>query len=80
MLAIVLSFDVFPLRLLGCYGSTAEMPCLNEIAAASVVFDQHFGEDFSNPVSGRALAPGPRKWTSILPRPAASAVPLTLAK
>ena len=48
MLAVVLSFDRFPMRLLGCYGNTTlELPCLNHIAAESLVFDQHFGEDFS---------------------------------
>ena len=48
MLAVVLSFDQFPLRLLGCYGNPAvRTPCFDRIAAAGLVFDQHFGEDFS---------------------------------
>jgi arylsulfatase A-like enzyme len=70
MIAVVLSFDVFPLRLLGCYGSQAETVCLNEIAAASVVFDQHFGEDFSSLPQGHAWWTGcyhfPRKETGLL--------------
>ena len=73
MLAVVLSFDEFPLRLLGCYGNfSSEMPCLNRIAAGSVVFDQHFGEDFSQSPDGHAWWTGcyhfPRNGTSLVSR------------
>ncbi|MCA9069855.1 MAG: hypothetical protein KDA84_13070 [Planctomycetaceae bacterium] len=55
MLAVVLSFDRFPLGLLGCYGNASvETPCLDRIAASSVVFDQHFGEDFTPTPAGHA--------------------------
>lgn len=70
MLAVVLSFDQFPMRLLGCYGnSTIEMPCLNQIASESIVFDQHFGEDFSLKPEGHAWWSGcfhfPREETPL---------------
>lgn len=68
MLAVVLSFDRFPLGLLGCYGnSTVETPCFDRIAAASVVFDQHFGEDFSPTPAGHAWWSG----CAHFPRPGA---------
>ncbi len=55
MLAVVLSFDQFPLRLLGCYGDPAvRTPTFNRMAAAGFVFDQHFGEDFSRAPAGHA--------------------------
>ncbi len=71
MLALVLSFDQFPLRLLGCYGNpSAKTPCLNRIAAESVVFDQHFGEDFSPMPLGHAWWSGcyhfPRAESALL--------------
>ncbi len=77
MLAVVLSFDQFPLRLLGCYGNPiVETPCFNRIAAAGQVFDQHFGEDFSPQPAGhawwsgcyhfpRAGSPGPERMPSL---------------
>ncbi len=73
MLAVVLSFDQFPLRLLGCYGNSInEMSCLNEIAAESIVFDQHFGEDFSPAPEGHAWWTGcyhfPRQGSAVVSR------------
>jgi hypothetical protein len=46
------------------------MPCLNRIAAESMVFDQHFGEDFSAKPEGQAFWSGcshfPRQGTQLL--------------
>lgn len=73
MLAVVLSFDRFPLGVLGCYGnSSVATACFDHIAASSVVFDQHFGEDFSPTPSGHAWWTGcyhfPRPGTDWLAR------------
>jgi arylsulfatase A-like enzyme len=47
MQAIVLTFDHLPVGFLGCYGKDwIETPNFDRLAAESVVFDQHFGEDF----------------------------------
>ena len=48
MKAIVLTFDSLPVSFLGCYGSQwVETPNFDRLAAGSIVFDQHFGEDFA---------------------------------
>jgi arylsulfatase A-like enzyme len=70
MLAVVLSFDQFPMRLLSCYGNfDIPMPGLSRMAADSVVFDQHFGEDFSEAPQGHAWWSGcyhyPRAGTEL---------------
>jgi len=48
MQAIVLTFDHLPVGFLGCYGNDwIETPNFDRLAAESVVFEQHFGENFS---------------------------------
>jgi arylsulfatase A-like enzyme len=73
MLAVVLSFDRFPKRLLGCYGNDLhDTPCLNRIAAESVVFDQHFADDLTPAPEGHAFWSGchhfPRHGTPLVSR------------
>ncbi len=47
MNACVVSFEQLPVGFLGCYGSTwAVTPNLDRFATESIVFDQHFGENF----------------------------------
>ncbi len=50
MIAIVLSFDCFPLRMLGCYGNNwIETPNFDLLAAQSAVFDQAYSADVDAP-------------------------------
>ena len=47
MNAVVLAFDRLNVGLLGCYGNLeVTTPSLDRLAAESIVFDQHFGENF----------------------------------
>ncbi len=47
MHAVVISFDRLHLGYLGCYGNDwIETPNLDRLATASVLFDQHYGENF----------------------------------
>ncbi|QDU45383.1 Sulfatase [Symmachiella dynata] len=47
MNAVIVSFERLPLGLLGCYGSQhVQTPSFDQLATESIVFDQHFGENF----------------------------------
>lgn len=47
MNAVIVSFERMPLGLLGCYGSQhVQTPSFDQLATESIVFDQHFGENF----------------------------------
>lgn len=47
MHAVVVSFDHLHLGMIGCYGNDwIETPNLDRLATESIVFDQHFGENF----------------------------------
>jgi len=47
MNAVIVSFERLPLGLLSCYGSQwVQTPNFDQLATESIVFDQHFGENF----------------------------------
>jgi len=55
MNAIVLTFDRLHIGFLGCYGNQwIETPHFDRLAAESVVFDQHFGENFDESAENHA--------------------------
>ena len=55
MKAIILTFDRLALRFLGGYGNAwIETPNFDRLAADSVVFDQHFGENFDSAAKNHA--------------------------
>lgn len=57
MNALVVTFDRLPLRMLGCYGNDwIETAAFDTLAAHGVVFDQHFGQCFSESESNSAAA------------------------
>lgn len=59
MNAIVLTFDCLPVHVLGCYGSESPKTAyFDRLAAESVVFDRHYGEDFSRNAGRHAWSTG----------------------
>jgi len=55
MHALILAFDRLNANLLGCYGNQQIMtPGFDRLASESVVFDQHFGENFEAAAFARA--------------------------
>ena len=55
MKVIVLTFDRLPPSFLGCYGNERILtPHFDQLAAESVVFDQHFGENFDPAAANHA--------------------------
>ncbi len=55
MNAVIVSFERLPLGLLGCYGSQqVQTPSFDQLATESIVFDQHFGENFDPQASQQA--------------------------
>ena len=59
MKTIILTFDRFPLRMLGCYGNHwIETPNFDRLAVRSVVFDYHFAECLGGKLSRHAWFDG----------------------
>ena len=55
MKVVIISFDQLSLRFLGCYGNqSSPTPHFNRLASESVVFDQHFGENFEPAAANHA--------------------------
>ncbi|MFN0198485.1 MAG: hypothetical protein ACKVT0_17200, partial [Planctomycetaceae bacterium] len=75
MNVIVVSFDVLPLNLLGCYGNEWVLtPHIDTLAWQGITFDQHFGTD---------LLPDERTlawWTGASARSSRSTLPESKAR